>query len=366
MANSDATNNPFEDDPRPPEENNQIDELEALTRKLLDMRYQPPKRVLRGVHPKSHGCVRAFFDIRHDIAEDMRVGLFATPGRRFNAWIRFSNASVRVAHDLEDGKHGSRGMAVKVMDVDGEVLLEDKGRRSQDFLMINQPAFAFANAEDYLRLNQIIHQNNDDATMFFAPLQVDVPGITPEQKARILRSFQLVQRLQSVPVANPLEVSYFGAAPFLFGPDRVMRFCAEPWGGEKPQVLPDNPSKNYLREALVETMAQKEDVCFDFKVQVRGSQDGDLDIEDASTVWDESQTPYINVARITIPAPQRKVNGPQRIKHCERLAFTPWHCLADHQPLGSINRLRKAVYLASVDHRSAGRPKKKHGTTGRA
>jgi hypothetical protein len=238
------------------------------------------------------------------------------------------------------------------MDVDGEVLLDDGGRRNQDFLMINQPAFAFANAEDYLRLTKTIRENDDDATNFFAPLKVEVPGVSDEQKARIGRTAGLVQRLQAVPVANPLEVRYFGAAPFLFGPDRVMRFSAEPWGGEQPQVMPQSPSEDYLREALVKTMRGKEDVSFDFKVQVRG-QGEDLDIEDASTVWDEAETPYVNVARITIPAPQRRVDSPKRAERCESLVFTPWHSLADHRPLGSINRLRKAVYLASEGHRAA-------------
>ncbi|MDH3914498.1 MAG: hypothetical protein OEU09_24750, partial [Rhodospirillales bacterium] len=60
------------------------------------------------------------------------------------------------------------------------------------------------------------------------------------------------------------------------------------------------------------------------------------------------------VAKITIPAPQKNIDGPQQVERCEALAFTPWHSLADHQPLGSINRLRKAVYLASEAHRAAG------------
>ena len=353
MANSDAPDNPFEDIPRPPDEAGQIDEIADLTEQLLDMRYPAPARVLRGVHPKSHGCVSAFFEVRQDIAEDLRVGLFAKPGKRYRAWIRFSNAAVRVEHDLKDGKHGSRGMAVKVLDVKGEVLLEDGGKRNQDFLMINQPAFAFANAEDYLRLTKTIRENNDDATRFFAPLKVEVPGVSDEQKARILRTFKLVQQLQSVPVANPLEVRYFGAAPFLFGADRVMRFSAEPCDGEKPQVLPETPSEDYLREALIETLQQKQDICFDFKVQVRGKSE-DLDIEDASTVWDEAETPYVDVAKIIIPAPQKNIDGRKQIERCEALVFTPWHCLADHQPLGSINRLRKAVYLASEARRGAG------------
>lgn len=352
MANSNATDNPFEDIPDPAEETGRIDELTGLTTELQDMRYPDPARVLRGVHPKSHGCVKASFEVRQDIAEHLQVGIFANPGKQYRAWIRFSNAAVRVEHDLKDGKHGSRGMAVKVFDVEGDVLLEDGGRRNQDFLMINQPAFAFANAEDYLRLNRTIRENNDDPTNFFAPLKVDVPGVSDAQKARILRTAGLIKQLQSVPVANPLEVRYFGAAPFLFGPDRVMRFSAEPWGGEKPQVMPEDASENYLHDALVETLRGRQDINFDFKVQVRGAGEN-LDIEDASTVWDEAETPYVNVARITIPAPQRRIDGPKRVERCENLVFTPWHSLADHQPLGSINRLRRAVYIASEGHRGA-------------
>ena len=70
--------------------------------------------------------------------------------------------------------------------------------------------------------------------------------------------------------------------------------------------------------------------------------------------WDEAETPYVNVARITIPAPQRRVDSERRAARCENLVFTPWHSLAEHRPLGSINRLRKAVYLASEGHRGAG------------
>ena len=30
----------------------------------------------------------------------------------------------------------------------------------------------------------------------------------------------------------------------------------------------------------------------------------------------------------------------------ENLSFTPWHSLPEHRPIGGINRVRKAVYLA--------------------
>ena len=350
-----TTDNTFEDNPDPEEEARQIEEVANLTEELLEMRYSAPRRILRGVHPKSHGCVKAVFEVNTDIAEYLRVGLFAVPGKKYDASIRFSNAAVRVEHDLKDGKHGSRGMAIKVLDVGGTVLQEDGGAHNQDFLMINQPAFAFANTEDYLRLTKIIREHNDDPSIFFAPLQVTIPGITDEQKRRILNSFKIVQQIQSMPVANPLEVRYFSAAPFLFGPDRVMKFSATPSPSQKPQIVPENPDENYLGEALKKAMSGTEDILFDFQVQVRGKEDG-LNIEDASTVWDETEVPFVNVARITIRSPQREITTPMHVERCERLVFTPWHSLAEHQPLGSINRLRRAVYLASDAKRDGGRP----------
>jgi hypothetical protein len=56
------------------------------------------------------------------------------------------------------------------------------------------------------------------------------------------------------------------------------------------------------------------------------------------------------VARIAIVAPQ-SIDSAEHQARCERLVFTPWHSLAAHQPIGSINRLRKAVYEASAQHR---------------
>ncbi len=349
MPNEPTTANPFENNPDPEEETRQIEDVADLTEELLEMRYSPPRRTLRGVHPKSHGCVKAVFEVNADIAENLRVGLFAVPGKKYDARIRFSNASVRVEHDLKDGKHGSRGMAIKVLDVDGSVFEDDGGAHNQDFLMINQPAFVFANTEDYLRLTKILRERDDDPASFFAPF----PGITGEQIQRLQNSGGIVQLVLTSPVANPLEVQYFSAAPFLFGPDRVMKFSARPAPDQKPQTVPENVGENYLAEALENALSGTEDILFDFQVQVRGNEDG-LNIEDASAIWDEAEVPFVNVAKITIRAPQKEITTKRYVERCEKLVFTPWHSLTEHQPLGSINRLRRAVYSASEDKRGGG------------
>lgn len=338
---------------RPRQEPAQIDKTADLTVKLLDQRYPEPEKILRGVHPKSHGCVKATFEINAYLHKALRVGLFSTPGKKYKALIRFSNAAARVNPDLTGFQHGSRGMAIKVLDVEarGKILLDDNGARNQDFLMINTPAFAFANVRDYLRLTEVIHENNDDPGKFFAPLDPRVPGFTDAQRTRTRRSFEIVQEIQSMPVANPLGVQYFSAAPFLFGPRRVMKFSAVPGGSEQAQLFPSDISENYLRNALRVRMKVTEDVVFDFKLQVRAQHESGLGIENATTVWNEKKFPFVSVAKITIP-PQ-DVADPESGDDCEELSFTPWHSLASHRPVGSINRLRKKVYLASAEHREA-------------
>ncbi|NOQ45657.1 MAG: catalase [Desulfobulbaceae bacterium] len=339
------------------QENEQIEEITDLTVKLLDQRYPSGKQILRGVHPKSHGCVKAIFKINEDVDNDLRVGLFAGPGQEFQAIVRFSNAAARVAPDINDGKHGSRGMAVKVLDVGGNVLLDDLGAHNQDFLMINQPMFAFANTEDYLQLNRILHEHDDDPKPLFIPALEKLknsPQDLTEADKRILKSAQIVKGIQNTPEsedANPLEMRYFSASPFLFGENRAMKFSAKPVNKAKTTEFPEKPGDNYLRQALAATMNKDQDIVFSFMVQVRRCSD-ELEIENASSIWDESDFKFREVAQITIPAQQNDLFTPEQLESCEKLEYSPWHSLAEHQPIGSINRLRKSVYPASAEHRN--------------
>jgi hypothetical protein len=97
-------------------------------------------------------------------------------------------------------------------------------------------------------------------------------------------------------------------------------------------------------------MKRADTLQFDFMVQVRSGGD-DMGIEDASSGWDEAAHQFVRVATITIAAAQDDVDADERKAECEALAFSPWHSLAAHQPIGSINRLRLAVYEAAAEHR---------------
>jgi catalase len=368
----------------PPDEAQQTDRLAAIIVELQVKREKQDTvhggRPLRGVHPKSHGCVRADFTVNSDLAEEDRVGLLAYPGRTYQAWIRFSNAAALPEPDVKVGPdnqivHGSRGMALKVLDVEGEMLDLDGGRHNQDFLMINTPMFAFPDARNYLRLNEVLLKSDTagDPTEFFktAAKNPRPPANDPEwgnvwadftiadgestqKSGRIIK-----QEIGMKTVRNPLQVPYFGAAPFLFGPDQAMKVSAKPCReikqAEFTNVTATEPDKDYLQAALTETMRGNEAMCFDFKIQVRSKDELKEPglIEDATELWGENEVDYYrSVARINIPAPQSP-DSLEAKEQCERLAFTPWHSLAAHQPIGGINRLRQKVYQNSAQHRGA-------------
>ena len=316
---------------------------------------------LRGVHPKSHGCVVGNIEINKDITPNLQVGLFSKPGKQYKTLIRFSNASVRLSPDLENGENGSRGMAIKIFDVDGEMLIKDNGANNQDFLMINTPVFAFPNVRSYQRLTN---------ALLASPSGVD-PGAafveradwTDEDRDNLKKTFKSLKLIKSKTVRNPLEVQYFAAAPSSFGKDRVMKFSATPCGGEKPQIpfnAPGEVTPNYLHEALASTVSQGKNVCFDLNIQIKtvdqvksdrqkvDRADGDL-IEDATRNWEN--TAFLKVAKITIPTPQTVDLADPMQQDCKAQAFNPWHSLAEHQPLGGINRLRRPVYINSADNR---------------
>ena len=352
-----------------------IADIAKLTIKQLERRYggSPAKPILRGVHAKGHGCVRASFKVNDDLPANLCAGIFATPGRTFDAVVRFSNAAVAVTDDSPlkqmARSHGSRGMAVKLLDVTGEPLIATSGPLTQDFLMINQPVFAFGNIADYLTLSTAI-ENTDDTDDFVKSLIAQArAAVQTEDTKRAARTLHIFQRVQSLkmernspggappvtgayenPPASPLDNQYFGAAPFLLGPNLVMKFSAKP---AAPPLNLEDP--DYLRNALKRrlTAPVAEAAIFKFLLQVRTAEDiaahVSTAIEDATLDWPEADFPLVEVATITIP-PQDFDTADQKAE-CERLKFSPWHGLAAHRPLGGINRLRRPVYETSSGRR---------------
>jgi hypothetical protein len=92
----------------------------------------------------------------------------------------------------------------------------------------------------------------------------------------------------------------------------------------------------------------RDDFAFDFSVRVRHSASPN-DAEDASRWWIAPRDRTVRLGSIKIP--RQNFLTPDQEYECEHMTFNPWNCLEQHRPLGSLNRMRLAVYLASLQVR---------------
>ena len=132
-----------------------------------------------------------------------------------------------------------------------------------------------------------------------------------------------------------------------------MKYSLVPrFDGTPPPDQPDGKSDDYLSQALAQYLRAREAV-FEFRVQPQTDPVA-MPVEDTSVEWDEAVSRPIPVATLTIGV--QDVDSPEGralAEECETMAFSPWNALAEHRPMGGINRLRQAVYLASQAKRAA-------------
>jgi hypothetical protein len=290
--------------------------------------------VRRAQHAKAHGCVKAVVDIENgDLPSELRRGLFAEE-TQYQAWIRFSNGDFAVK---PDGDKDVRGMAIKVMNVPGKRVAADAQGTSQDILLINGPQMFVRNALEYADFTRRAHEGGGLSLVGY------FLSLNPADWK--LRGLENLLTTISKSVRNPLESQYWSTTPYALG-GTAMKWSAKPCGGS--YAAPGDSAPDNLRAALRASVAAG-DACFDLMVQVQNDARAEP-IEDPTVPWAESRSPFLHVARITIP--QQEFDSDEQEAFCERMIMSPWHSLEEHQPLGGINRARLPVYRAMAGLRN--------------
>jgi hypothetical protein len=300
-----------------PREEAYIESLKRLTMERLRGQY-PQGSVRRDAHPKTHGLVTAEFIVLDDFSYALRHGVFQRP-RTFDALIRFSAGDTFPYPDTRVPRSG--GMAIKLIGVEGEKLLErEKDAQTQDFIMINFPGFLAQSLQSYEDLHV---------------------ASTPETRARYYQEYpaeEALNKRQSLePFYNPLQARYFSQVPYMLG-HQAIKFSAKPIA-KAANRPPAAEGPDFLREVMAQQLSNS-DVYFDFMVQVQ-TDPVRMPIEDSLTIWDEALSPFQRVALVRIPRQQITA---ETLNIGENLAFTPWHSLPEHRPLGNMNRTRRVVY----------------------
>ena len=281
----------------------------------------------RDAHPKAHGCVTGSLAMDADIPRDLRVGTFQ-PGKRYDAWVRFSNGS-----NADDRSNDARGMAVKLLGVDGTRLLagESPTARTHDLVLTNHDRFFLTNITDYVKFMQTVTDKGNPISFFISFNIFDLH----------IREAILAREFTTQPITSPLTSRYWSATPYQLGSQAVKYSMAPCDGADASGHHPDD--SNYLGKALKSELSSGGG-CFKLMVQRRGDAQA-MPVEDSTVRWEEGQSQFVTIGKLTIP--QQTFDSPEQMKYCENLSFTPWHATDQHRPLGSLNRTRRVVYEAT-------------------
>ncbi|MCA6113011.1 catalase [Bradyrhizobium cenepequi] len=313
----------------------------------------PSVCAMRDQHAKAHGCVSAEFVVRDDLPAEFSTPLFR-PGARYPTIVRFSNGQGKPKSDR--GPDG-RGMSIKLQGVAGETMLRGLEPRitpagEHDFLLSSFPVFFCKNVVDYSELMEaVVAPNGTWREKFDLLLKWSVFAI------RNPRQLYTFGRTGLVRINNPLTATYHSMSPYLLGEDNVVRYRVSPVRRDNDvtpwwwSFLFQSRSENFLQDALVRDLAPAppgDDIVFDFSVWLCYAA-RPQDVEDASLWWTRPRDRTVSIGQIRIP--RQNFLAPDRVFDGEHMMFSPWNCLQQHRPLGSINRMRLAVYLASLQVR---------------
>lgn len=303
---------------------------------------------VRAVHAKSHGLLRGELTVLGGFAPRYAQGLFARPAT-YPAVLRFSTNPGDL---LDDSISVPRGLAVKVVGVEGERLPGSEGMATQDFVLVNAPAFVAPSAKRFLASARVLAATTDTPQVLKKAASAVLRGAEAALEAVGGKSPAL-SALGGHPNTHILGETFYSATPFLYGP-YVAKFSVAPvtpllrrYAGRKIDVA-GRPEA--LREEVMAYFASQ-DAEWELRVQLLTDPDA-MPIEDASVPWPEEASPFVTVARLRVPAQPSWSEERSRAVDLG-LSFSPWHGLAAHRPLGSINRARKPAYAMSSGFRAA-------------
>ncbi|WP_209347642.1 hypothetical protein [Pontixanthobacter sp. CEM42] len=305
------------------DEEQSLDTIIAEMSRHLDIDFTPGNYERAG-NTKTHGVVRAVFEVNPNLPENLRRGIFAEE-RNFPAWLRFSNPGPHVTPDIEDVGFGSIG--VKLMDVPGEKLMDDE-KFTQDFTAISTITFVTPDTRENARLQYWSRRHLP--IWYFINL-----------RHSHIRDF-IMQALWNRTLSSPFATEYFSCVPYLLGPDQAMQYSFHPLSDVPTNIpgLPANPPENYLRDNMAKALSEG-DVKFEMRVILQ-KDPFLMPVEQNAVLWDERLSPRIPVATITIP--KQEFQSEAQFKFARQLTINPWHCLPEHRPLGNQSRARKRMY----------------------
>jgi hypothetical protein len=329
-----------------PDEQETLKTLEGSFQEILETTSQDYGHAVRSVHAKAHGIARGTFTVADDLPAELAQGIFARPGTH-EAVIRISTNAGDI---LDDSVSLPRGLALKVLDVEGARLPGSEGDTTQDFIMVNGPAFSAPDAKAFAKNLKLLAKTTDRFEGVKKAMSATFRVVESALEAVGGQSATL-QTLGGAKPVHPLGETYYSQTPFRYG-DYIAKVALFPVSPSITRLTGDTVDITSRPDALREVVRDElieHGGTWEFRVQLNTDLET-MPIEDASVVWDEAESPFVTVATLEIP-PQLSWEHGVTDRTDDALSYSIWHGITAHQPLGGVNRARNETYKQSADFR---------------
>ncbi len=298
---------------------------------------------VRASHAKSHGLLKGELVVPEGLPPELAQGLFAAP-RSYPALVRMANVPGEL---LDDSVGTQRGLSLKVLDVEGEMLPGAEREGAQDWVLDTGTRFANADAAGFLAA--ILGLEQATRAPQAAKEAVSKAARAANAALHAVGADSAMLDFLGHPPRHPLAEPYFTQAPIRYG-EHVAKLGLFPIL-PAPGSLPDIDASRDPDALRTATTARFRANAAEFEIRIQLCTDLEtMPVEDASAEWSEEHSPYRPVARLTLPV-QDAFSEARRAFMDEALVFCPAHALAAHRPLGSIMRARMQAYEAMATWR---------------
>jgi len=336
------------DDPgvEPPISNEEklINDIISLIHRVQSHNFSMHRHGFRGTHVKTQGVVKGELTILPDLPDELAQGLCSPANQKLNGGKR--DLVLRYANEpsflQDDRAPGPRGCGLKIFGVTGD-FLDPMGEKAhtQDMTFNNAPILELTDLPTTVEIFQIRERN------FRTPEK-----ISEEVKKRDDAELQMAPT--QLPNHHFLGYTMYSQSAYRWGP-YVAKYALFPTGKLQEELSKRNqisdqsdPEQHsmWLREYF-----QEHDATYDLRIQLCKDLK-EQPVEKCSMEWEQDKFPFKTVAQLVFPRGQDSFDSARRTFWEDKMKLNIWYGLRDHQPLGSVNRLRKRLYQESQKFRS--------------
>ena len=222
--------------------------LIATMRSIAETTFRNYGQAVRSVHAKSHALLEGELTVPDGLPAELAQGMFA----RSATYPVVLRLSTNPGDILNDAVSAPRGLAIKVIGIEGERLPGAEGVVTQDLVLANAPAFAAPNAAAFLKNLKLLAATTAKGEGAKVVLSTVLRGSNSALKTVEVQS-PTVASLGGQPLTHPLGESFYSQAPLRYG-DYVAKIMVAPvlpsltTLTDEPLALHGNP--NALRQAV--------------------------------------------------------------------------------------------------------------------